>query len=300
MNFLNKRYPLMNVMDPGTGGGGNPTPNPAPAPNPNPTPTPAPTNDWTTGLSDEYKGFVQTKGFKDPSSVIESYRNLEKHLGIPKERLLTLPENMEDANSLNAIFDKLGRPSKSDEYSFQVAEEAGGEEFGKFLKGLFHESGLTKKQAETIMTKYGEYFTGEVTKTQTQMQAEFDRQTQALKTEWGAAHDQNINVAKKAAVAFKLDAGTIDKLEAALGYDGVMKFLHNVGSKIGEDSFVGGNPGQGGGNIHTPEAAKYKISELTKDPAFGKRLLDGDVAAKTEWEALHKQAYPEQKSYAGY
>src|SRR5690606_18358521 len=66
--------------------------------------------DWTSGFSDDLKGFVQNKGFKDPASVLDSYRNLEKLMGTPKERLLRLPENMDDANAMGEIYTRLGRP----------------------------------------------------------------------------------------------------------------------------------------------------------------------------------------------
>ena len=51
--------------------------------------------DWTSGLTDEMRGYVQNKGFKAPQDVVESYRNFEKLHGVPQDRILKLPENLD-------------------------------------------------------------------------------------------------------------------------------------------------------------------------------------------------------------
>ena len=276
------RFPLLNA-DPNTPPAGAPvTPPPA---------APAP-QDWTSGLNDELKGYVQNKGFKDPASALDSYRNLEKLMGAPRERLVTLPESLDDMAALAPIFDKLGRPSKAEEYDFKYSEEMGGDQLATYLKNNFHELGVTKKQGEAIAKKLEEHFNGEVEKTKTQVQADFAKQEAALKTEWGNAHDQNIGIARKAMNALGMDVAKIDALEASLGYDGVMKFLHNIGSRIGEDKFV---TNDGAGKfIMTPEAARVKIEALKADKAFGSKLMAKDAQAKIEWDNLHQMAYPQQ------
>jgi hypothetical protein len=290
MKTLFTRFMIMNQAGDGGAGGGAGAGGAASGAG---TPPPTTTNDWTTGLTDEHKGYAQLKGFKDPASVIDSYRNLEKHMGAPKERLMVLPEKADDVEAWKQIHNRLGRPEKPEGYQFKLADEAGGEKLSSFLRNQFHELGITTKQAESLMTKYGEFFTSEVTETNTAMQTELLNQQTALKTQWGSAHDQNINIAKKAAMAFGLDAPTIDKMEAALGYDGVMKHLYAIGSKIGEDKFVAGGNGQGfGGQILTPEAAQVRITELKSDKAFFDKLNAKDQESLNLWNKLHAQAYP--------
>ncbi len=280
------------------GGGTGPT-NPAPPQNTHPANAvpgnAAPQNqtDWTTNLPDDFKNYVQTKGFKDPHAVLDSYRNLEKLMGAPKERLLTLPEN-DDVEAWKPIYDRLGRPAKPEEYNFKLPEEAGGEKLTGFLRSQFHELGLSKKQGEELMKRYQDHFTNEVKDIETQMQANLDNDQKALQKEWGAAHQQNLNIAAKAAQAFGLEAETIDKLEAAMGYSGVMKFLHNVGARLGEGKFEGPRNGGGGNGVLSPEQAQAKIRELNTDASYRQKLLDGDVKIKAEWDRLHAQAYPEQ------
>lgn len=282
-------FEMGRLMDPDpAGGGGGATPPGTPPATPPATP---PVTDWTTGLSDDYKGYVQTKGFKDPTAVLESYKNIEKLMGAPRERLMTIPEKDDDAVGWDAIHNRLGRPATAADYKFEVSPDAVTAEAAEFLRGEFHKLGLSKKQGETLMTRYGEHFAGEVVKSQEQMQATLTIQQNLLKKEWGAAHDQNMQTARSATIAFKLDGAKIDALEAAMGYDGVMKFLHDLGSKIGTHSYVA--PGAGGGNGPvTPAAALSQISALRADPDFVKKYTSGDVEARAKMERLHMMAYP--------
>lgn len=298
MKFGKQRFMIMDEEPNAGGGGGTPPPAatpPAATPPATPPAAPAPT-DWTSGLNDEFKGYVQTKGFKDPSMVLDSYKNLEKLMGAPRERLMTIPEKEDDTAGWDGIYNRLGRPATAADYKFEVDPNAVTPEAAEFLRGEFHKLGLSKRQGEQLMTKYGEHFASEVTKSQEQLQATLTSQQNSLKKEWGAAHEQNLQTAKSAAIAFKLDAGKIDALEAALGYDGVMKLLHDFGTKIGPHQFVGGEKGTGGFNGPlTPAAAQSQISALRGDPEFVKKYTSGDAEARAKMERLHVMAYPSQE-----
>lgn len=280
MKFGFERF-LMNDGGGAGAGGGAGTPPAAPA-----------ANDWTSGLNDEYKGYVQNKGFKDPTSVLESYKNLEKLMGAPRERLFTIPDKEDDKVGWDNVYSRLGRPAEAKDYKVELSPEAATPEFTDFIKNAFHELGITKKQGETLMSKYGEFFTGQVQKTEAEMKVQTDNQVKALQKEWGGAFQQNIQVAKNAATAFGFDAPKIDALEAALGYDGVMKFLADLGTKIGPHQFIDGGRSSGGGGAYTPAAARAEIKELRADPDFVARYAKGDIEAKRKMEQLHIYAYP--------
>ncbi len=265
----------------GAGTGGNPNPGTGGTP-----------SDWTSTLNDDTRSYVQTKGFKDPAAVVDSYRNFEKLMGAPKERLLTLPDK-EDAPEWAAIHDRLGRPAKAEDYKIEVGPEVLSPEATTFLKNEFHKLGITQKQGETLMKNYGEYFKGEVGKTEVQNQATLQQQQNDLKKSWGAAFDQNMQTAKNAAIAFKFDAGKIDALEAALGYDGVMNLLHDLGTKVGPHQFHGGSGNGSSGGMLTPTQAQAEIKALRADPAFAGKFLAGEIDAKEKMSRLHKMAYPD-------
>lgn len=251
------------------------------------TPPAATAPDWLTGLSDDAKGYVQNKGFKDPAAAIDSYRNLEKLMGVPKERLLKLPEK-EDDPAWAEIHTRLGRPASADEYKIDGENK----DFSKWAKGTFHELGLSKKQAESLFGKFDEYSKGLSAKQAQEMSERLQQSEAGLKKEWGAAFDQNLMTAKKAAMAFGLDKDTIDKLEMAMGYDGVMKFMHSVGSKVGEDSFVSSGSSPRAFGAMTPEQARNRIASLRQDREFITKLSNGNAEARGEWDRLNQWASP--------
>ena len=246
--------------------------------------------DWTTGFNDELKGYVATKGFKDTAAVLNSYQNLEKLIGHPQEKILKLPDNMEDPKALADIYNRLGRPADKEGYKLQ-APEGGDKEFTEWAKGTFHEAGLTSKQAHALFQKYNEHV-GNLTKAQSESyQADIAKQETALKTEWGAAFEQKVNSAKRAAKEFGVSAEAIDKLEKSMGFTGVMKFFDQIGSKLGEGSYINGDSNTGGSL--TPEAARGKLKLLIKDADFQRRIANKDAAALMEWNNLNQMASPQ-------
>jgi hypothetical protein len=247
--------------------------------------------DWTTGLNDELRGYVQNKGFKDPASVVDSYRNLEKLHGVPRERLLKLPEKAEDP-AWNDIYNRLGRPDKAEEYGLAAPEGSDGN-FAKMAAGKFHELGLSKTQAQ----KLSEWWNGSVGDQAKQMQQERVNQLQqeqtALKKEWGAAYDQNVDLAKRAAGKFGLSKELIAKMEAHTGFSDIMKFMANVGTALGEHNYVSGDSKNPGFGAMTPDAAMNEMNMLRNDSAWIQKFMNNDVEAKKRWDQLNKYAFPD-------
>lgn len=246
--------------------------------------------DWTAGLNEDQKGYVANKGFKDPAATIDSYRNLEKLMGVPQDRLLKLPEKAEDADAWNSIYNRLGRPEKPDQYTLK-AENADPNAV-KWAQETFHKLGLTRKQAETLYAEFNG-FAGQSAKSQQEAQETAaklaaDKQEADLKKEWGAEFDQRKNIAKAAAIKFGLDGEALDTIERSAGFAGVMKFLHNIGASIGEHEFVGSKQGAGGMDA---SGAKAKIRDLMTDVDFQNRLNAGGTTEKNEWNRLHVLAY---------
>lgn len=268
------------------------TPNPTGQINVSPSEGTAPNTDWMAGLNPEFKGYVENKGFKDPSMIVDSYINLEKFVtGAPKERRLILPEKSDDPQ-WNEIYTKLGRPEKPDGYKIEVPKEGGDENFAKWARETFHKSNLTAKQAEALAANWNTYAT-ELQKQQvTSQQAKVQAENETLQKEWGAAFEQNTNVARDAVRKFGMDEATIDRLESALGYAGVMKFFHTLGSKIGEDAFISGDSKPSFGGALTPHAAQSRIAHLKADEGFTARFAAGDIDALDEMTQLHQMAYP--------
>ena len=252
---------------------------------------PAP-QDWTSSFNDDQKGWVQNKGYRGPNDLVDAYRSLETFHGVPKERLLKLPEKMDD-QSMGEIYDRLGRPKEAKEYDIKPLEgQELDQKFSEQARGWFHSLGLSKKQGDALAARWNEYQNGIVKSVTEAENAKISQEVEGLKKEWGKAYDQNSNIVERAAKTFGMSDQQLLGLKQALGPAGAMKFLHQVGSKLGEDTYVGPDGKQGGfGSVLTPLGAQTRIKELSKDQGFRKRLMAKDVEALAEWDRLHDQAY---------
>lgn len=259
------------------------TPPAAPA-----APTP-PSGDWTSGFNDNLKGMIQNKGFKGPADLAESYYNFEKLQGVPQDRLLKLPENMNTPEG-RAIMERLGTPKTAEEYKIDPPVDTKNPETAKWLAGTFHELGVPKDMAEGFAKKANERIQAEMTANLENQKASILQADANLKKEWGMAYEQNLNLAKSGMAALELDAKTVDALEALQGREKLFKTLQKIGAGVGEASFVTGRPA-GDGTL-APEQAKNRIKELSSDQNFVQRLMKGDVQAKNEWQRAHEMAAP--------
>jgi hypothetical protein len=239
--------------------------------------------DWTNGLPDDLKGYVTTKGFKDTASVVDSYKNLEKLIGV-KEKLLQVPDDLSDAKSMENVWKRLGRPEKPEDYGIKGKDEA----FSKWSAEQFHKLGLNANQAKELVKNYDDYVEGMYKAQEATQLAEAEKLTTDLRTKWGAAYDQNLAVAKNAASQFGIDSDMVSKMEQSLGFAKTMEFLVSVGSKIGEPDF---STGKGAANqIMTPTQAQAKIQELKMDKVWLDGYLNGGTQQRNELDRLNKMA----------
>lgn len=289
----------------GSAPAGNPTPTPAasatPTPAATPTPTPAapatPAIEWLKDADETTVGYVQNKGWKQPIDLLNGYRHLEKHVGLPADRVLAVPKG-DDPAEWGQVYDKLGRPKDAKDYKIDIPADVGDPKYADAARAAFHKIGLNAKQAAELVAWNNQYSMDAVKARDDSYRATIEEETKALKTEWGAAHDQNINIAKHTARAFGLDAATIDKMESVTGFSKLMKFMHTVGTRLGEDKFVGAEGGASSFGVLTPGQAKAQLQELGMDKEWHTAWVNpnhpGHKAAVEKKARLTALAYPEQ------
>jgi hypothetical protein len=119
------------------------------------------------------------------------------------------------------------------------------------------------------------------------------KQEMDLRKDWGAAYHQNVANAQRAAQTFGLPDKAIQALEKTIGFDGVMKFMSDIGGKIGEHGYVAGGRSQSFGetNVLTPDQARARIQTLKRDHDFVKKYAAGDSEARNKIDRLHQMAY---------
>lgn len=268
--------------------GGQTTTAPATTTTTAPAPSAAPT-DWTTGFSDDLKGYVQNKGFKGPQDILESYRNFEKLQGAPQDRILKLPEDLNSPEG-KQVWERLGKPKEAKDYKIEIPKDYGDEKLAEELRVIADQNNFTHSQVEGLVKWWNER-TGNTIKSMTEAQETARKNAdQALRKEWGAAFDQNKNIVDNAARSLGLGEKEFQALGQALGPDGAMKMLLKLGKATGEADFVTTGPG-GKGALLTPEQSKNEINALMSDPSFTKRLMSRDADAVRKWDNLHKMAF---------
>lgn len=243
---------------------------------------------WTDGIADaDLKGYVQNKGWQDPAEMALGYRNLEKLLGGEK---LPMPKGADDAEGWNRVFDALGRPKSAEEYKLPVPEGDPGT-FAKAAGEVFHKTGITQTQAATIAEWWNGQTAAAVEAQKAESAAKAQQDLTTLRTEWGGAYDENVEMGRRAAREFGMDHAKLATIENALGTGEMLKFMARVGRGLAEPSFATGNGGQTFGM--TPQAAQSRINDLRNDPAWASKYLKGDADARAEMTRLQALANPD-------
>ena len=232
----------------------------------------------------ETKGFVELKGWDTPDKAIGSYRNLETLLGAEKAgRGVVWPKDANDVEGWKAINAKLGVPDSPEGYGFK-ALEGQSDAFLRAAAAEMHKAGVPKTQAEALAKFMGSYAEQIQKDNGEAVTAKTAAGLQNVKTQWGAAYESNVQLGQRAAAALALGQEDLEQMEAALGTEKLMKVMHSIGEKLGEDRFVEG--GEPGNRPLSTDAAKARLNELGKDQAWLNKYAEGDLAAVMEKNRL--------------
>ena len=243
---------------------------------------------WYDNIEDsDLKGYLHNKGWKDPSELAVGYRNLEKLVGHEK---VPLPKGNEDTEGWARVYDALGRPKEAADYKLAVPE-GGSPEFAQQAASKFHELGLSSRQASAL-TEWWNTQAGGAQQAQMQAQSQAtEQQLNSLKGEWGQAWDENLELGRRAARQFGLDAESLTKMENGMGTAEMLKFMSRIGRGLTEHTFESGKTSSGFGM--TPDAAKNRISALQQDSEWTTKYLNGNADARAEMSRLMAVAFPE-------
>lgn len=247
---------------------------------------PAPDLSWMDALSDEEKAFAGNKAWKTPQHILESYRNLEKHLGA---KVRTVPAD-DDAEGWNKFYNELGRPETPDGYKFDLPEEYN-PELVKFYQDSAHKHGLTKKQADGFLMAYMDFENTVREEMAKQQDVKVMAAQQELKQEWGAKYEENLNLALRGAKTLGLEQTEILALENAMGQTKFAKVFQQIGQALcAEDGTPTQTQSGGGGfGVRTPAQAQARIDELLGRPDYWEAYSKGDRAKVEEINTLYAQ-----------
>jgi hypothetical protein len=239
--------------------------------------------DFINSVSEEYRGKITQKGFKDVNDIVKAYDNLESKFGKRLEDLT--------AEELRDLDPKFGAPESADAYELELSDDMVKDPIlGDISNDLFN-AGIPKDKAESLIKGVTEKLNEQQKLAETNAVLEAEENVKTLKQEFGAAFDQRIQAANKALT----ELGGQDAIEAIqtaglANNPAIVKLLAEAGKFLTEDTPVGNKDEKSFGI--TPNEAQSKISELQADKAFMDRWRNaahpGHKEAASQMEKLYR------------
>lgn len=244
-------------------------------------------------LHPDDKGWVEARGHKDFAGIISAYRGYDRARGVPPDRLLTLPEKMDDPSAMGPVWDRLGRPK--DATGYKVPEGIDAERIKPFL-GELHQMGAPAPMVEKALGAMVKMAQDAEQARIAEFNTKSDNELAGLRKEWGNAFEQEVARGRRAAKEAGLAKEEIDAIERVLGTAKTMKAFAKLGQQFSEDKLDGGGTG-GQFQAMTPDAAKSKIQSMFADKDFMARYTSKSAqirqGAIAEMERLQRFANPE-------
>jgi hypothetical protein len=259
-------------------------------------PVVAPTTPWHQGVEAETLGFWQNKGYDltdqkaFATKITEHYRNAEKHLGVPQDRILRLPEKADDADGWKAIHQRLGAPKDAKEYDFTGIKFTDGTEldegFTTSMRSELLKANVAKDKAPDIVKAVIKHLDDADKAEATIRESEKKNQIEKVLKDWGAHRQENELLSLQALKRLEISQPEYDKLAGVIGYDRAAEIFRKIGAGFKEPGYVEGvTPGA----PTTAASAQARLAELENDPGWRAKLVKHDAATWREFRALSEQ-----------
>ncbi|EEW40161.1 hypothetical protein HMPREF0484_3789 [Klebsiella pneumoniae subsp. rhinoscleromatis ATCC 13884] len=143
-----------------------------------------------------------------------------------------------DEKGWQDLYAKLGRPEKIEDYGIKPPEGSDGTFLNTALSWM-HESGLNKKQAETVINKFNEYAAEQQKSAQKNIANQNAANREKVIKSWGSEVEANTAILQNAVQRFFPDA-VIEKFNTAglLNDPDLVNAVLAIGKALGEDKTV--------------------------------------------------------------
>lgn len=239
-------------------------------------------------IPEEYREDPSISVIHSMDGLVKSYIAGQKIIGVPTDRLVTIPnKETADESDWNSFYDKLGRPEKGSDYKLQAPKDMPDgvsvpDTTIDAVSNLFHKYGLTPGQAQGIFNDYNTIALAQMAAGTKAQELSVAEDITSLKKDWGAAWDAKIDTAGRAMKAFGSDDFRKWLDSTGLGDNpNMLRIFSSIGEKLMETSTDGG--GDGGFRVLSPAEAQAEISQLQADETFTK-------AYTTQGHPGHKDA----------
>jgi len=248
---------------------------------------------WRTNLPPEIKDHPSLQSFKTPADVAKSWVEAQKLIGADKIIMPSKDANDEEWNE--RVFNRLGRPKTPDEYTLptdlEIPKELPlDENLMKGFKNIAHKMGLLPRQVNEVYRWYMGNLITQFNESNKKLKEAMSESETKLRTEWGAAYDQNVNLARKVLNKF----GTPEVVENLIGGKGndpaLIKMLAEIGKVLSEDQLAGKPKTL----TMTPDEAAAEVSKINNDKNHPYWIADHPEhkAAVDKMNALMAMVHP--------
>lgn len=254
---------------------------------------------WYDGAPAEDVGYLQNRGLDKVTAreaalaTAKAHREAEKLIGAPADKIIRLPNDLNDAVALREIRTRLGVPANEAGYvdAFKAIKHVDGtdlkpEEVTAWSKRALS-LGLRPADALTLVNDSVKEADSGGAAAKMEREGKLAAQKSALATNWGPNMDANMFTAKQTAGALGVSPEAVAALEGVIGYDKVMDMFLKIGQKTGEDRFVA-NPQLGGGvGAMSVNQAQDRKTSLMSDTVWVQAYMNGDQEKAKEMLALN-------------
>jgi hypothetical protein len=196
---------------------------------------------WKEAISQEYRSNPNIEKFTELDALAKSYINAVSMIGTDK---IPLPGKSATDEQWNEVYNKLGRPESADKYKLEFKTDVAPVD-ENVIKGFAqnaHKLGLNNKQAQGILEFYKSTLEGSAKEMSVNMETAQADATNALRSEWGRAYDDNLRKAADVAQTY-LEPELLDtqlRDGSRLGDNPkIIKAFANIANLLSEDKIVG-------------------------------------------------------------
>ena len=244
----------------------------------------------STAIPETYKDSAIGK-YATVGDLAKGYGEAQKLIGA--KGVIVPGENAKE-EEVSKFYNSLGRPEKPEGYKFTPVEGLHPEikitpESETMFRQMIHKHGLTAKQADGMYKDYFSGASGALTKRDQATSAAKHETEKALRTEWGAEYDNNLNKAKRLITKYG-GADGADSFGELGNNPKVLKTLANIAMKFSEDGFI-----KGGGETNSEvKEAQQRLTDimLNKDHPYWNTGA-GHSEAVAEVKRLNQIIHPE-------
>ena len=241
--------------------------------------------EWLKGVPVELASEASVKNIPDLQSLVKSYVSAQKMVGADK---VVIPKKDATAEQWNEFYKKVGLPEQFEKYALNRDEKSNMDAafFDSFKDAAF-KNGILPHQAQGLLSAFESIAKTNTDKFSNEANLQAESNIKTLKTEWGEAYGNKLEIIKET-----VDKFGGDELRAVLQGAGlatnpiVAKALLQIGENLQETA-------RKGLEAKTPGQTKASLDEIMSDrnhPYHDPSNI-GHAAAVREVEALFQKMY---------